>query len=64
MSDLADADRRDVDDKTRDAADQQLTRERHWPGPRRRVRGDVQITADWSGAADLDVALIDPQNSA
>lgn len=60
MADLADAIRRDIDDKTRDAADKQVT-----AGvaakPVTAVRGDVQVTADWTGASDLDVALIDAQ---
>lgn len=60
MSDLADAIRRDVDDRTRDAADRQVTASAA-AKPVTAVRGDVQITADWTGASDLDIALIDAQ---
>ena len=60
MADLADAIRRDVDDKTRDAADKQITTTAA-AQPVTAVRGDVQVTADWTGAGDIDVALIDPQ---
>lgn len=59
MTDLADAIRRDVDDRTRDAVDRQITAAAAKPVTA--VRGDVQITADWSGSSDLDVALIDAQ---
>ncbi|MFO0590880.1 MAG: VIT domain-containing protein [Polyangiaceae bacterium] len=59
MADLADAIRRDLDDKTRDALDKQLTAAA--TAPATTVRGDVQLTADWTGAADVDIALIDAQ---
>ena len=58
MAELADAIRRDVDDKTRDALDKQITVA---ATPATTVRGDVQLTADWTGAADVDIALIDAQ---
>jgi hypothetical protein len=60
MADLADAIRRDLDDKTRDAVDKQITTAVAVQ-PATAVRGDVQITADWGSAADIDIALIDAQ---
>jgi len=58
MIDLADALRRDVDDKTRDALDKLVTSQVA-AQPVTTVRGDTQLQADWNGAADLDIALID-----
>jgi hypothetical protein len=60
MAELADTMRRDVDDKTRDAVDKTITAAAV-ATPVTSVRGDVQVTADWNGAADIDVALIDAQ---
>jgi hypothetical protein len=60
MADLADTIRRDLDDKTRDAVDKQLTAA-VTSQPATTVRGDVQLTADWTGAGDVDIALIDAQ---
>ncbi len=61
MGELADALRRDADDKTRDALDKQITAQITAKPASTAVRGDVQVTADWNGAADVDVALIDAQ---
>jgi len=60
MADLADTMRRDVDDKTRDALDKVISAAAT-AQPATTVRGDLQVTADWNGSADLDVALIDAQ---
>ncbi len=61
MAELADALRRDADDKTRDALDKQISAQITAKPAATTVRGDVQLTADWSGSADVDVALIDAQ---
>jgi hypothetical protein len=58
QSDLAAAIRGDTTDKIRDAVDRILAT----PAPAAQAtRGDVQITGEWTGGADLDVALIDAQ---
>ena len=61
MAELADALRRDVDDKTRDALDKQISAQITAKPAVTAVRGDVQLTADWNSSADVDVALIDAQ---
>ena len=60
MADLAEAIRRDVDDKTRAAVDKLVTTATA-AQPATTVRGDVQVSAEWSGGADLDLAVIDAQ---
>ncbi len=60
MVDLAEVMRRDLDDKTRAAVDRQLAVSVTAPVATA-VRGDVQVTAEWNGAADLDIAIIDAQ---
>jgi hypothetical protein len=60
MAELADAIRRDADDKTRDALDKQIAAQIAVK-PGAAVRGDVQLSADWNDAADVDIALIDAQ---
>jgi hypothetical protein len=58
MQDLASQLRLDAGEKVREAVDKLLI------DPRARasaLRGDVQITADWTGGVDLDIALIDEQ---
>jgi Mg-chelatase subunit ChlD len=58
MNDLAAVLRQDTTDKVRDGIDRILA------GPAattRTVHGDVQLTADWSGGVDVDLALIDAQ---
>jgi hypothetical protein len=57
MQDLASQLRLDTNEKVREAIDKLLTT----PAPARDLRGDVQITADWTGGVDLDIALIDAQ---
>ena len=57
MQDLANQLRLDTNEKVREAIDKLLTT----PAPARDLRGDVQITADWTGGVDLDIALIDAQ---
>jgi hypothetical protein len=58
MSDLAGVLRSDLTDKVRESVDKLLAA----PAPAvTRVHSDVQITADWAGGADLDIALIDAQ---
>ncbi len=60
MADLADTIRRDVDDKTRTALDKLVTTTTA-AQPATTVRGDVQVSAEWTGGADLDIAIIDAQ---
>jgi ferric-dicitrate binding protein FerR (iron transport regulator) len=56
MGDLASQIKLDAGDKVREAVDRLLIA----PAPdASALRGDVQITAEWTGAADLDIALID-----
>ena len=56
MGDLASQIKLDAGDKVREAVDKILI----GPAPdATALRGDVQITAEWTGAADLDIALID-----
>jgi hypothetical protein len=57
-SDLASVLRLDTSDKVRDAVDKLLASP---ASSKPAVRGDVQISAEWSGGMDLDVALIDAQ---
>jgi hypothetical protein len=58
MSDLASVLRFDAAEKVRDAIDKLLA----GPAPAASgPRGDVQLSATWSGGADLDLALIDAQ---
>ena len=58
QSDLAGALRRDTTDKIRDAVDKLLA----GAAPSAQAaHGDVQLTAEWTGGADLDLALIDAQ---
>jgi hypothetical protein len=60
MNDLANQLRADTTDKVREAMDKLLaatpTTQATVP-----LRGDVQITAQWTGGEDLDIALIDAQ---
>jgi hypothetical protein len=58
MSELASVLRLDTTDKVREAVDKLVASP---PPASSALRGDVQITADWTGGADLDVALIDAQ---
>jgi hypothetical protein len=56
MGDLASQMKLDAGDKVREAVDRLLIA----PAPEASaLRGDLQITAEWTGAADLDIALID-----
>jgi hypothetical protein len=58
LTDLAAVLRGDTTDKVREGVDKLLAS----PAPATAAtRGDVQITGEWSGGADLDVALIDAQ---
>ena len=58
MLDLASRMELDTTDKVREA----VTRLLVVPNPAQRpLAGDVQVSAEWSGGADLDVALIDAQ---
>jgi hypothetical protein len=58
MLDLASRIELDTTDKVREA----MTRLLVAPNPAQRpLTGDVQVSAEWSGGADLDVALIDAQ---
>jgi hypothetical protein len=56
MGDLASQLKLDASEKVREAVDKLLIA----PAPdSSALRGDVQITAEWTGGADLDIALID-----
>jgi hypothetical protein len=58
MLDLASRIELDTTDKVREA----MTRLLIAPNPSQRpLAGDVQVSAEWSGGSDLDVALIDAQ---
>jgi vault protein inter-alpha-trypsin-like protein/FecR-like protein/VWA domain-containing protein len=58
MLDLASRIELDTTDKVREAVTRLLVA----PNPAQRpLAGDVQVSAEWSGGADLDVALIDAQ---
>ncbi|MBK8254178.1 MAG: FecR domain-containing protein [Polyangiaceae bacterium] len=59
MSDLAETVRRDLDAKTRDAVEKAITTT--VASTTQTVRGDVRVTADWTGGGDVDIALIDSQ---
>jgi hypothetical protein len=56
MGDLASQIKLDAGDKVREAVDKLLIAP---AADASALRGDVQITAEWTGAADLDIALID-----
>jgi Mg-chelatase subunit ChlD len=58
LGDLAAQIRFDAGDKARDAIDRLLLVS---PPPQGTVRGDVQVSAEWTGGADLDLAIIDAQ---
>jgi Mg-chelatase subunit ChlD len=58
MTDLASVLRQDAGEKIREALDRLLASA---PSTSPTGSGDVQITAEWTGGADLDVALIDAQ---
>ncbi|MFO0758993.1 MAG: VIT domain-containing protein [Byssovorax sp.] len=58
LGDLATQLRLDAGDKVRDAIDRLLVAPAPAPAG---LRGDVQISAEWSGGADLDLAIIDAQ---
>ncbi|MCK6586493.1 MAG: hypothetical protein L6Q76_02805, partial [Polyangiaceae bacterium] len=58
MNDLASQLRLDAGDKAREALDRLLATA---PASSQQLRGDVQISADWTGGVDLDIALIDAQ---
>jgi ferric-dicitrate binding protein FerR (iron transport regulator) len=60
MVDLASQIRLDANDKVRESIDKLLAASSAPPAATP-LRGDVQITADWTGAVDLDIALIDAQ---
>jgi hypothetical protein len=60
MNALADQLRLDVDSKLRDAIDKLIAAPAATPQATN-VRGDIQITAEWTGSSDLDIALIDEQ---
>jgi hypothetical protein len=60
MSALADQIRLDVDGKLRDALDKLLAAPVTAPAATT-LRGDIQLTAEWVGGGDLDLALIDEQ---
>jgi hypothetical protein len=60
MNDLGSLLKIDASDKVRAAVDRILTE----PAPSTipsALRGDIQLSAEWSGGADLDLALIDAQ---
>ncbi len=58
MIDLASVMRLDTTDKVRESVDKLLAS----PAPAASAaHGDVQLTAEWAGGADLDLALIDAQ---
>jgi hypothetical protein len=56
MADLASQMKLDAGDKVREAVDRLLIAP---AANASALRGDVQVTAEWTGAADLDIALID-----
>jgi hypothetical protein len=60
MNELADQLRLDVDGKLRDALDKQIAAPAATPSATN-LRGDIQLTADWTGSGDLDISLIDEQ---
>jgi hypothetical protein len=60
MSELADQMRADLDTKVRDQVEKLLAVPATAPSVTS-LRGDIQVTAEWTGAADLDIALIDEQ---
>jgi hypothetical protein len=59
MLDLASALTLDAGQKVREAVDKLLAGPA--PAAQRPLGGDVQISAEWSGSADLDLAVIDAQ---
>ncbi len=60
MRELADQIRLDVDSKLRDAVDK-LVFAPSAPAAATALRGDVQLSAEWTGGGDIDIALIDEQ---
>jgi hypothetical protein len=58
MQDLASQLRLDAGDKARELIDRLLTASQP---AQQQLLGDVQISADWTGGVDLDIALIDAQ---
>ncbi len=58
LVDLASLLKSDAGDKVRDAVDRLLIAQ---PAKVGDLRGDVRVTAEWTGGADLDIALIDAQ---
>lgn len=58
MNELADQLRLDVDSKLRDAVDKASVAAIA-SSASSNVRGDIQLTAEWTGGEDLDLALID-----
>ncbi|AKT36136.1 VIT domain-containing protein [Chondromyces crocatus] len=59
MNELADQIRADLAPQVREQAERLLTT--NPSSPATSLRGDVQLLAEWSGSADVDLALIDEQ---
>jgi len=59
MTELASLLKLDATEKVRTAVDALLAKPE--PLPSSSLRGDVQITAEWTGGVDLDIGLIDAQ---
>jgi hypothetical protein len=60
MNELADQIRVDLDGKVREQVDKLLATPATAPSVIN-LRGDVQLIAEWTGATDVDIALIDEQ---
>lgn len=59
LSELASLLKADAPEKVRDAIERALAAAP--PAQATQVRGDVQVSAEWNGGGDLDVALVDAQ---